>query len=66
MGKTRYRVDTVPDQPEKLSAQLEKICEEGRKVVSIIWQPARSVVTKYGESTDISSGYVVVSERDFA
>jgi hypothetical protein len=65
MSKTRYRVDIVSDHPEKLSHQLEQICEEGRKVVSIIWQPLRSVTTEQGETAEVLSGYVVVSERDF-
>lgn len=65
MNKTRYRVDAVPDHPEKLSDQLEQICNEGRRVVTIIWQPLRSVMTEHGETAEAPSGYVVVSERDF-
>lgn len=62
---TRYRVDMVPDHPDKLSYQVEKIGEQGRKVVSVIWQPSRTTASETGERIEVDSGYVVVSERDF-
>jgi hypothetical protein len=61
----RYRVDLARDEPEKLRDVIETLGEEGRKIVSIIWQPER-VVTIDSQSRTTLSGYVVVSESDIS
>jgi hypothetical protein len=65
MTKTRYRIDLARDLPESLREVVEMIEAEGRKIVSIIWQPTRIVAGGLGDSHEVSSGYVLVSEPAF-
>ena len=58
---TQYAVDVCRDEPNALRDLLAEIAKNGGRVISVNWQPARSVV-RPGESVDQNSGYVVVSE----
>ena len=57
----QYAVDVCRDEPNALRDLLAEIAKNGGRVISVNWQPARSVV-RPGELVDQNSGYVVVSE----
>ena len=61
MTKRRYAVDLVRDDGGLLNDRLHQIGEDGGKVVSITWQPAREVNLDAGKY-QAKSGYTVVSE----
>ena len=60
MGR-QYAVNVCRDEPNALRDLLGEIAKEGGRVISVNWQPARSVVGP-GEPKEQNSGYVVVSE----
>lgn len=55
----RYAVDMAKDDPGLLRDRLGQIAEEGGRVISIIWQPARVSI----ELGALPAGYVIVSEH---
>jgi hypothetical protein len=59
----QYAVNVCRDEPNALRDLLQEIAEEGGRVISVNWQPARSVVGP-GEPSSQNSGYVVVSETE--
>ena len=59
----RHAVDLVQDDPTRLRDRLDAISDEGSRVISIIWQPARTT-TIDGEPVRYEAGYVVVSEQE--
>ena len=59
----QYAVNVCRDEPNALRDLLGEIAKEGGRVISVNWQPARSVVGP-GEPKEQNSGYVVVSETD--
>jgi hypothetical protein len=65
MGRKRYAVDMVRDDPVRLRDRLDAIADEGGKVISIIWQPTREVTVEHGQTSHTAlSGYIVVSEHE--
>ncbi len=65
MSRTRYRIDLAHDQPERLRDVIELLGEERRRIVNVIWQPARTVKGEDGTAYEVNSGYVVISEAEF-
>ena len=65
MAKNRYRIDLARDEPTKLRDLIEGLEEDGRRIVSLIWQPTRTVKGDDGTEYEARSGYVVISEPDF-
>ena len=59
----RHAVDLVQDDPTRLRDRLDAISDEGSRVISIIWQPARNS-TVDGRPVSYEAGYVVVSEQE--
>ena len=58
-----YAVNVCRDEPNALRDLLGEIAKEGGRVISVNWQPARTVVIP-GEPKEQNSGYVVVSETE--
>jgi hypothetical protein len=60
-----YAVDVCRDEPDALRDLLGAIAKEGGRVISVNWQPARSVVVPGNKKeSEQNSGYVVVSETE--
>jgi hypothetical protein len=60
-GKRRYIVTTTEDDPAILQNRLGEIAEEGGRVISVTWQPSRTVNIG-GDTASVFSGYTIVSE----
>jgi hypothetical protein len=60
-GKRRYTVTTTEDDPAILQNRLGEIAEEGGRVISVTWQPSRTVNIG-GDTASVFSGYTIVSE----
>ena len=59
----RHAVDLVQDDPMRLRDRLDAISDEGSRVITIIWQPARTS-TIDGRPVSYEAGYVVISEQE--
>ena len=59
----RHAVDMVRDDPVRLKDRLDAISDESSRVISIMWQPARTS-TIDGEPVTYEAGYIVVSEQE--
>lgn len=59
-----YAVDTVRDDAGALRDRLHEIAEGGARVVSIMWQPTRTVTMHGSTPFEQQSGYVIVSEYE--
>jgi hypothetical protein len=61
MARPLYSVELCRDDPKALQECLDKISNEGGRLISVTWQPARA--TAHGpDRATLSSGYTVVSE----
>ncbi len=61
--KKRYYVESVRDDPARLSDVLVQIGERGDRVVNVIWQPEREVPVASSRKHYLS-GYKIIVEAD--
>lgn len=59
----RYYVESVRDDPARLSDMLAQIGERGDRVINVIWQPEREVPVAETRRHYLS-GYKIVVEGD--
>jgi Protein of unknown function (DUF3892) len=59
-----YAVEVVRDDPGALRNSLQVIARGGGRVVSVTWQPARSLSRPDLGAYAVPSGYTVISEYD--
>jgi hypothetical protein len=57
-----YSVTLAGDDPMLLQTALGEIAEEGGRVISVTWQPSRTV-TRAGSTASVDSGFTIVSEH---
>jgi hypothetical protein len=60
----KYGVDECEDDIDKLRRCLDRIAEEGGRIVTVVWQPSRNVQDDPGTTMPVQSGYIVVYEHD--
>jgi hypothetical protein len=58
----RYSVTQAQDHPAALQDQLDAIARDGGRVISVTWQPARTL-SFAGEEFPADSGYTIIWER---
>lgn len=56
-----YAVETCPDDVDRLKTLLHSLGEEGSRIVNVIWQPTRDILTENGPFTQ-PSGYIIILE----
>jgi hypothetical protein len=57
-----YSVTLAGDDPMLLQTALSEIAEEGGRVISVTWQPSRTV-TRAASTASVDSGFTIVSEH---
>ncbi|AZO15096.1 hypothetical protein EJ069_10355 [Mesorhizobium sp. M2A.F.Ca.ET.043.05.1.1] len=63
---TRYSIEACPDDATVLHMKLNEAADNGGRVVNVIWQPEREVVTSREFADDfkvmVESGYIIILE----
>ena len=57
-----YSVTLAGDDPMLLQTALSEIAEEGGRVISVTWQPSRTV-SRADSTASVDSGFTIVSEH---
>jgi hypothetical protein len=60
-SKPLYTVTPADDDPMVLQNHLNRIAEKGGRVISVTWQPSRTV-TIDGSTASVPSGFTIVWE----
>jgi hypothetical protein len=58
-----YSVTLAGDDPMLLQTALSEIAEEGGRVISVTWQPSRTVI-RADSTASVDSGFTIVSEQE--